>query len=929
LSVSICISVSAATIKGTIIDKETGEPIVGAVIILENTKFGAATGLDGKYVIHNVPAGTYKLKIEYPSYEKYEKDVTLTEGQTVTLDSKIGANTHELKEVHIAGKYLKGSDEESQSREKNAKEIMNIMSARTIELSPDITVASVLQRVSGVSTESSNSGRQYAIIRGMDKKYNTTLVNGVKIPSPNDRDRYVPVDIFPAELLERLEVVKTLSPSMEGDATGGVVNMVMKNAPDKFEFDANFAVGYSAIFESQDFLKYNSSTVKWQAPSQLLPPGGYASVANFPINNLLTTPISNPLNTNYGFTIGNRYLKSKLGVVVSGSYQNTYKGYNSASYLPSTTEPPAASKNAPMIQTFSDLNYREISTLSQRLGLMTRVDYELSDKTSLSLFATAIALDEYRTRFTGDSTLGGSSLNTGYTGYAGNKTQIETRTTLQNIYNVTLQGKHKFASNFSGDLSLVASQAKEQMPDDATWAFTSKDSIDQNRNLIIGPPKVDNMHRQWLSNVDNDLATYLNLHYSPSFLRGLKLIEVGGLYRHKTRDNFHKDYKLTPNSTDPGQNDQPYTSLQNAQYVLLTAYDAQGTTHDPGIYTYTEDIVAAYIQLDYDVTSKLDLFGGVRMETTDGGYVSQLQASFPGASANYVYTDVLPSLQAKYTLNEKSAIRAAYFTSIYRPAYGDLVPFSNNTVYDDYSYVGNPYVQHTVVQNFDVRYELFPNSVTQFMVGAFSKILQNPIENTLDSVGIQPLNYGTAYNNGFELVLRRYFGNFGISGNYTFTNSQITTGKEIYYIGYDSVKKMTTSYTGTVNQTRPLVGQAANIGNISLLYKNPKSKINAQVAFVYTGERINFVSPYLNLDVWQKPVLTLDFSAEKGFGKHFTVYVKANNLLNSGFELFIKQPNQAAYSGAYRLRYQDSPNYVTVQKDFYKSTYLLGFKYKF
>ena len=110
-----------------------------------------------------------------------------------------------------------------------------MVSAKSMQLSPDLNVANVLQRVSGVTMERDNSGEaQYAILRGMDKRYNYTLVNGVKIPSPDNKNRYVPLNIFPSELLDRLEVTKSLTADMEGDAAGGAVNMVMKDAPGQF-----------------------------------------------------------------------------------------------------------------------------------------------------------------------------------------------------------------------------------------------------------------------------------------------------------------------------------------------------------------------------------------------------------------------------------------------------------------------------------------------------------------------------------------------------------------------------------------------------------------------------------------------------------------------------------------------------------------------
>ena len=123
-------------------------------------------------------------------------------------------------------------------------------------------------------------------------------------------------------------------------------------------------------------------------------------------------------------------------------------------------------------------------------------------------------------------------------------------------------------------------------------------------------------------------------------------------------------------------------------------------------------------------------------------------------------------------------------------------------------------------------------------------------------------------------------------------------------------------------------GQAANVGNVSLLYKDAKTGIDAQLAMVYTGERIDLLSVYKNLDNWERPTVNLDFSAQKEFSKHYIIYIKVNNLLNTPYELVVKQPNQA-YSGNAKLPLQESPNYATIENDKYYARYLIGFRFKF
>ncbi|MBS1688204.1 MAG: outer membrane beta-barrel protein, partial [Bacteroidetes bacterium] len=373
---------------------------------------------------------------------------------------------------------------------------------------------------------------------------------------------------------------------------------------------------------------------------------------------------------------------------------------------------------------------------------------------------------------------------------------------------------------------------------------------------------------------------------------------------------------------------QEFTSIPNAQLQFTVPSKAYGNAAgNAGIYTFKENLTAYYAQAHIEV-GDLKVLGGVRIENTQQNYVSSLPVTIAGKEANYNYTDLLPSVQGKYDFNSKSGLRFSYFKSLYRPAYADLIPFADQSSNEVYNTMGNPYLRHTVIHNADLRYELFPKGLDQLMVGGFYKYIVDPIEyavvpqNKTDLI-LSPGNFGNATNYGIEIVGRKFFGSFGIAGSYTYTNSNINSDKMVYH----KPASASDSFYTHVTQQRPLQGQAAHIGNLSLLYKNTKQKVEAQLGFVYTGERINTVSYYRDLDVWQKPTLNIDFSAQKQFGKHLIVYIKLKNLLNTGNELFIKQPN-TAYSAPDKLPYQESPNYYTVEKDYYYSSFLVGLRYK-
>lgn len=948
-------AVSAQTVKGNITDASTGETLIGATVHLEgqNIKLNTNVKLDGVYEFKNVPAGTYQLQVSYIGYKNsntYTVEVKSTD-KAVQLNIAMLDNQTALKEVSVVEHTGKNTDQAARAAEKNSSNIINAVSAQAIAISPDVLISNVLSRMSGISIDRSNTGdAQHVIIRGMDKQYNTTLINGIKIPSPENKNRYIPLDIFPAGLVDQVHVEKSLTADMEGDASGGVVNLIMKSAPDKLVVEGDFGTGYNQLFFNRSFETFDRSSINDQSPGQRHP-GQPASIGDFPYQNLLTSKQNAPVNKTANLTIGNRFLNNKLGVMFSGSYQNLFQGDNSFVVVQTSTVGPTPDINTPNTETaFQSSDNRQYSSQLTRMGAMTSLDYKFDKNNSIKLFGTYVQMNDYRVRETQETTFGGYSYQ-GYHGTFATDDKTQTRVDDQKIYNITLSGKHNnvLIKGFSIDWTGAASQASQKIPDMAefdknyntgppqdstgrTIGVTNVNGTSVASVVTNTPTVVGNETRVWQSNTDKDLSGYLNLHYRPDYIFDRTVeFSIGGMIRHKTRDNFQDKYTLDNTLISGSANPELYTSIPNATFYFPAGSNNPYGSYmtDADVYTATEDVHAIYGMIKFDITSKVNIIFGVRGESTSQSWVSSLPSSFPGKTGNITYNDLLPSINAKYALTDDQAFRASYFRSIYRPNFYDLIPATDYTQDDAfYEHSGNPYVQHTVIDNYDVRYEFFPGIFDELMIGAFYKHLNNPIETGLGQVNggatlyYSPQNFApTAQNFGAELVATKYFGNLGASINYTYTNSKITTPKEIDIISATSI-----SYR---DQTRPLQGQAGNIGNFSILYKDQKQGIDAQLSLAYTGERLAAVSKYYGLDTWEKPSTYLDFSAQKKIGKHFIVFVKANNLLNTPFELFIKQNNASNYSGLMKYPHQESPDYTTVQYDLFYARYSLGVKYNF
>ena len=923
----LSIAASAQTIKGKVTDAVTGEPLVGATVSLDDSNIAAIVNLDGSFTLKNVPAGKHEIKVKYSGYEKATiQNVEITAGQEVKgINFRLKTETQELNDLQVSSSANRETDNANRKLEKNSDVVQNNLSEKAIQLSPDVTVANSLQRISGISIERSSSGEgRYAIIRGMDQRYNNTLVNGIKIPSPDDKFRYVPLDLFPSDLLERLEVIKSLTPSMEGDAVGGTMNLVMKNAPGKFKLNLYAAGGYNTLFSDRNFKTFDHKVINKRDPASVNDAGYIASNNDFARANLDLKKLNSPVNSQFGFTIGNRFLNKKLGILLGGSYQNMFRGSDNI-FNRQNPQPQTFVLNGTRydnVATFNDGFIRQYSTQQRRYGLNNKWDYTINENNKISLYNLFIHMDEFQARYSIDS-----SLTTQRTGAGSGNVAVYNRSRwqIQSIYNSTLQGDHNLSKSLRLNWSAVYSIAKQNVPDQAEYEVDNevKNNVVQT-TVVPSGYRLTNMTRIWHDNSDRDLSAYANFIYTPSIAKTRAEISLGGLYRHKTRDNYYNNYELSPSPTP-----QDYTGIYTAIYAFENQDKAKGNPNNSSIYNIKENIAAGYVQLKLMATKKLQVLGGVRIENTDQHYTTATPPTINDIYGHIWYTDVLPSLHFKYLINKKQNVRASYFKSISRPGFYEITSYQQPGEY--YDEKGNPRLNHTQVDNFDLRYEYFPNGADQLLVGTFYKSLKNPIElglpdrvNPHSPVTLTPYNYGTATNYGVELVLTKYFGMFGINANYTFTKSKITTEKLYRYYNTGSGKDT----TSRLSETRPMQGQSDHVGNISLLYKNPKVGLDVQLAFVYTGERLTQVSPYYGLDVWQRPYDQLDFSFEQKIVKHFSVYAKVNNITSSKAESIIKQPY--LYEGTpSQLAGQEDYKHIFVQRDIYKTSFLFGIRYKF
>jgi len=896
LLISTFSSLKATTIKGNAKDATSGEELVGANIFIKELKRGTVSGLDGSYVIKNVPKGNYTISCSYISYQTFEGKLSVTENDVQVLDFGLSLATEEIDQVTIVARKEQNTDISARTSERNSNQVLNVVSGKTIELSPDLTVANVIQRVSGVTLERNSSGDgQYAILRGMDKRFNYTMVNGMKIPSPDNKNRFVPLDIFPSELLDRLEVTKSATANMEGDGIGGAVNMVMKDAPRERQFTGNLSTGYNSLFFNNEYQSFDVSALNAKSPNEKYGIAYPVQMKDFTTKNLHLNSGNAAPNLSGGFSLGDRYLKDKLGIILAGSYQKSIRGNSSDVY--STTLTADGQQN---------ITHRFFSNQQTRMGFHAKFDWKLSANHKLMWYN---AYMDFRNSQVRDA----ASTNAQTTRLRWNR---------QTILNSTLKGFHSFNnSKLNLDWSLSYGKALNETPDNVqinALIINGLTSIDQN----------DGASHSWEHNSDKDMSGFANLQYNLKLANGAVLdLSSGGMYRDKVRGSYFNEYHFKPYDESKTN---PREIIKGVDYInfdeIKFSVNSYGNLSDPLNYDATEKIGAGYLMGKFSLKN-LQVIAGVRAEYTNQGYNLKFTTEGARNEGNQEYVDVLPSFNVKYEVHKNANLRMSYSKGINRPSFFEIVPYS--MIYEEYKERGNPDLKHTTAGNFDLRYELFPRPSEQFMVGFFYKNIKNPIEFGMmngygQDVYYMPMNFGNASNYGVEVDVMKYFSWFGIKANYTYTNSNITTSK-MHVIANPDPNAETNILTEYVNQTRPLFGQAAHVVNFSMLFKDKHDGWNGQLAFAYTGHRLCIVSRYLNEDTWQAGYTSLDASIEKRFKSGLTLFAKASNLLDSPMIQYIKQ-NDTNELYVNVERYHKG---VVTRKEFYGQNILIGIRFKF
>lgn len=846
-------TVMAGNIKGTVLDKQTKEPLTGATIQITGTAQGVVADIDGNYTL-NVNDGTYTITVRYIGYKDILLNSIKVKAETL-LNFEMESDAQALGEVSVvAKKNLEGERALQMERQKATLAIENL-GAKEMSIKGISNVEEGVKKITGISIASAGQ----LIVRGLGDRYSTTTLNGLPIASPNPDNKLIPLDIFPASTVQNITVSKVYDASAFADYSGAHIDISTKENVGSDFLSISFNAGGKFNTLGKDFYRMDRDGSLFKTPSldQKLIDMSLTDYEEYARHNrLFNTSFQVSRKTalpefggNIGF--GKRFTLGGNEVSVLGSIgvSNDLQTMDNASIR--TLE---ATGN-----TLNEFNYDSYSN-ELKIAALGNLGYSFrtSDHIGYTFFYARNAIDTYMRRegvdYEDHHLIGSNNV-----------------THIYSLQNHQVNGKHYFGKQWDLNWSGSYSKTSSDEPDRRQVMFIRED--DQIKLFKLNRQET---MRYFGSLNEDEWVGDLTANYR--FGDNNKL-QAGFTYKDKNRDYmgtrfYYNLNKLNPTITDIYDTDS-FLNMENVENGSITI-DRKKQPKDS--YTAGNSIYAGYIATEYYPVAPLLVNLGVRYEIskqwvdyyTDGGKAERSELN---------KNDLFPSLNIKYQMNEKNSLRFAFSRTVTRPSFIEMAPFLYQESYGSAQIRGNADLQNGYNYNIDLRYELFEKNGDMLSITAYYKHLKAPIER------VQTLSGGSAVHSfrnadngmatGVEIEFRKEIVKdlrFGVNGSYMYTNVKLPEGG---------------AYT---NSQRALQGASPYLANADLTY-SPAFSNDRQlsVALLYNlqGPRIHSVGISGLGDIKQQPVHTLNFTGSYRFNRRFAVKLQVNDLLNQ--DILFKQ----------------------------------------
>lgn len=905
---------SKGRIIGSVVDSETGEAILGANVILEGTTLGAATDINGTYLINAEP-GEYTLTVSVLSYAKHTvTGIRVSAGEPVRIDIAMKPEWIETEEVVVTAKMLQNTEATTLITRQRASAVSDAISMEMISRTGSSTAADAMAKVTGASV----AGGKYVFIRGLGERYTSTHLNGNELPSADPDKRTFQMDLFPSNLLENIVTLKSFTPDKPGNFSGGIIDIGTVSFPEKFLLKLSSSGSFNsqttmrpnflgALGASSDWMGQDNGTRSLPSilsdPDVVIPDATtartnpdqarYLDAVSKSFNPQMA-PLRKtaPFNQKYSISIGDRLalFGAPLGILGSFSYAREYSFYERGTVgrwkLTGSVDANDALTNLILLD-----------------------DTKGTDEVSWGGLATVNLKPHANHEITGNLVYTRSGETTArhmigpWPEQLSGVARFETRVvqfTERDLTSLQIRGKHALPELGETDIewSATSSSSMQNEPDARFFSNTISQTTVGGRDTTLYSitPSLFPRPARYFRSLDESGKGF-NVELSVPFHQWSSMkakIKVGGAFQEKERSFQERrfEYRQAPGTIYAGD-PEFFFSHENSgiigydstrgRYIfgnyIANAPDARG-----GNYDGYERILAVFGMVEIPLTQHLRMVSGLRYEITG------MDVSGKDTVGTLRDRDILPSVNFIYQLTPEMNLRASYGKTLARPNFREKAPYASYSFANDFVFLGNVSLKRTLIDNFDLRWEWFARPGEIFAVSAFYKSFKNPIERVINvlfaSEGGEILyaNVDKATVQGLEFEARTRLDaihpglqNFTVGGNLSIIASKVSIPEGELIVTRD--------VDPSAPSTRQLQGQSPYLLNLNLAYDNAESGTSASIFYNVFGDRLAEISLGGTPDVFERsrPMLDASFS-QKVFGS-WSFNLGAKNLLNSKYLL--------------------------------------------
>lgn len=882
-------------------------PFVNIYTDINGKLIGTSSDMNGKFTLSDLPLGNQIIHFSSIGFRAQEHTVTVSENNIYVLDVVMSIEVMDV-DIIVEAKRDQGGDYVLQQVRLKDASITDVAGKQLMNAVNASDATDVLAVVPSASIE----GGKYVYVRGLSDRYSKTLLNGAEIPGLDPNRNSVQLDLFPTNLIDRIQVVKTFRPDLPGDFTGGLIDITTKDFPDQFTMQVSTKFGFNtnSTFNSQ-FLTYQGGNTDWlgfddgtRDIPMLIQNGDVPAL--FENNAMLEemtksfnhqySPIrqSVPMNHGFSFSIGNQVKldssnKQKLGFIGGITYSHAYSYYtngNTGRFSLTGNE-----NSVDALNTEFDVNDSK-GTDNVIWGALANLSYMIGPKHS---FGFNIMRNQ--------NGISSARYQEGINPRDANDLYYQTRTLQymeRSMTSYQLKGEHAFGSSqYPIKVDWVGSytMSKQNEPDlrfftnDYTMPKAASEDTLYNINSALYAVPGRYFRNMEEYNIDTKINFTLPIStIGDSLGKKESTIRWGFSNIYKDRVFTENRYDFRDQNVQYNGNPNDYFSnsnfdLNQSEYIYLQ--DASELRNN---YKGNQQVIAGYLMGDLQLHERVRLIIGARVEQTDIMLVSANHELPKGILNN---TDVLPSINFSYSISDTTKLRVAYNRTLARPTFRELAPFASFNFVGDYVIVGNNELERTIIDNVDVRWEKYPAIGEIISFSLFAKLFQNPIERAFNPVSANPeLNYRNVdqamvygaefeFKKGLEFV-SQLLEKFSLGVNATYVYSRVYIDK----IELEGIRATDPDHP----EYRPMFGQSPYIINSIVSYDNREKGWNANLSYNVTGEKLAVVIVGGTPNVFMQPRHVLNFNISKKFkvgaedkNNKFSLKFSVNNILDSPY----------------------------------------------